>query len=225
LFASAAMISFTYLRYQAIPLEINAVVTQPTFETPPEQPLTWPTYGQSAVASKEYGVLATNGDTAPQPTASTAKLITLLSVMTKKPFTDGKGETITFTSEDVMRYNNYVAGNGTVTPVAAGVQWTQYQAMQAIQIDSANNVSDSLAIWTFGSLEEYRHYTQDMVKRLGMNNTTIGTDASGYSPTTTSTAHDMAILMTHILNNPTLRDIIGQSAARQGYPAQLPQIW
>lgn len=213
LFAGAATASYTYLQYRAIPLEVSATISQPPFTVPPAQPLAWPTYGQSAVASKEYGVLATNGDMAPQPTASTAKLITLLSIMTKRPFTDGQGGTITFTGEDVARYNAYVAGNGTVTPVVAGVQWTQYQAMQAIQIDSANNVSDSLAIWAFGSLEEYRASTQDMVERLGMHHTTIGTDASGYSPTTTSTAHDMAILMTHILDNPTLRDIIGQSTA------------
>lgn len=127
LFAGAATASYTYLQYRAIPLEVSATISQPPFTVPPAQPLAWPTYGQSAVASKEYGVLATNGDMAPQPTASTAKLITLLSIMTKRPFTDGQGGTITFTGEDVARYNAYVAGNGTVTPVVAGVVMARWQ--------------------------------------------------------------------------------------------------
>ena len=35
--------------------------------------------------------------------------------------------------------------------VAAGEQISQYQALQAMLIPSANNVADSLARWAFGS--------------------------------------------------------------------------
>ena len=211
LFLLSSFASWIYLRYQSIDTVIEPTLQQIAIDIPDAKPLAWPGYGQAAVGTKDYGILATHGDTEPQPTASTAKLITMLAIMTKKPFTDGKGETITFTDNDVAIYNDYVAGNGTITPIAADVQWTQYQAFQSIQINSANNISDSLAIWAFGSLEEYRSYAQAMVDDLGMKHTTIGTDASGYSPTTTSTAHDMALLMMHILDNPILRDITHQS--------------
>ena len=213
LFLLSSFASWAYLRYQSIDTVIEPTLQQITIDAPDAKPLAWPGYGQAAVGTKDYGILTTHGDTEPQPTASTAKLITMLAIMTKKPFTKGEGETIIFTDNDVAIYNDYVAGNGTVTPIAANVQWTQYQAFQSIQINSANNISDSLAIWAFGSLEEYRSYAQAMVDDLGMKHTTIGTDASGYSPTTTSTAHDMALLMMHILDNPTLRDITHQSEA------------
>lgn len=178
-----------------------------------ENDLSWPIYGQSAVATKDYGVLASYGDDRPQPTASTAKLITMLAIMQKKPFSDGEGAVITFSEADAQSYRNYLAGNGTTTRVEAGWQWTQYQALQAILLESANNISDSLAIWAFGSLESYRSYAQQMVRELGMNNTTIGDDASGYSPTTTSTASDLSILAAHVLGDPVLREISGQAEA------------
>lgn len=200
-------------RYHRAPLAVSPTLSSVTTEVLPAQPLAWPSYGQAAVATKEYGVVATNGTTAPQPTASTAKLITALAVMDKRPFSDKRGETIMFTPADVALYQAYVSGRGSVTPVTAGLEWTQYQALQAILLDSANNVSDSLAIWAFGSLEQYREYAQAMVEGFGLTQTTIGLDASGYSATTTSTAHDLALLAAKVLAEPTLRSIVGQSQA------------
>lgn len=175
--------------------------------------LAWPSYGQAAIATKDYGVLELHGDTGAQPTASIAKLITMLAILEEKPLGDDQGDTITFTEADVELHNYYVAGNGTNTPVYSGLKWTQYQALQAVLHDSSNNVSDSLAIWAFGSLEGYRDYAQAMVERFGMKDTVIGIDASGYSPTTTSTAHDIALLAQYALDNPTIRDIANQPSS------------
>lgn len=170
--------------------------------------VTWPNYGQSAIATKTYGVVATNGDTEAQPTASVAKLITALAIMKKQPFTDQKGGTITFTNSDVASYQSYVDGGGTVAMVEAGLEWTHYQALEAILLASANNVSDSMAISVFGSLDKYRDFAQKMVKDLGMINTTIGVDASGYDPSAKSTAHDMAILALEALGDLMIRQIV-----------------
>ena len=175
--------------------------------------VTWPNYGQSAIATKSYGVVATNGDTEAQPTASVAKLITALAIMKKQPFTDQKGGTITFTNSDVASYQSYVDGGGTVAMVEAGLEWTHYQALEAILLASANNVSDSMVISVFGSLDNYRDFAQKMVKDLGMINTTIGVDASGYDPSTKSTAHDMAILALEALDDPMIRQIVSQGQA------------
>lgn len=203
--------TFSLYRYQSASLLTAPDLQALKFETSPAQPLAWPAYGQAAVATKEYGVLAAWGDEGPQPTASAAKLITVLAIMRQKPFSDGRGATITFTQADAMSYQSYLAGNGSVVPVTTGLVWTQYQALQAILLGSANNVSDSMAIWTFGSLDAYRQYAQQMVQDFGMKDTTIGSDASGYSPTTTSTAHDLALLATKVLEEPVLREIVGQS--------------
>lgn len=195
-------------RYQTAPLSVSAKFEDISVDSSEVKPLSWPSYGQSAVATKDLGVIETNGSVEVQPTASTAKLITALAIMRQKPFNAGdKGETIKFTSADVKLYNDYVAGNGSVVAVSEGLEWTQYQALQAILLASANNVSDSMAIWAFGSLESYREYAQDMVRQLGMDSTTIGVDASGYDSSTTSTARDLAILALRVLEDPVLREI------------------
>ena len=203
-----ALVLGVVYRYQTAPLGVSAKFEDVRVNSPEAKPLSWPSYGQSAVATKDLGVIETGGSTEAQPTASTAKLITTLAVMQRKPFSAGdQGETIKFTSADVKLYNDYVAGNGSVVAVSEGLEWTQYQALQAILLGSANNVSDSMAIWAFGSLESYRAYAQDMVRQFGMDSTTIGVDASGYDSSTTSTARDLAILALRILENPVLREI------------------
>lgn len=200
------------VRFQTAPLVTSSDVVAHTVVAPPSTPIQWPEYGQSAIASSAYGVIESHGAVSPQPTASTAKLITMLALMKKKPFTNAKGESITFTQVDVDRYNVYVAGNGSVTPVTAGLTWTQYQAMEAVLLESANNVADSLAVWAFGSLDAYQEYAQKMVKDIGMTHTTVGTDASGYHPTTTSTAGDLALLAREVLKEPMLRQIVGTAS-------------
>lgn len=182
-----------------------------TIESGNKSKINWPSYGQSAIATKNYGAVARHGETKPQPTASTAKLITALAVMKKAPFDDEAGETITFTDKDVESYQKYVDGGGTVAKVEAGLTWTYYQAIEAILLASSNNVSDSLAIKVFGSLDNYREYAQQMVKDIGMSNTTIGVDASGYDPSTVSTADDMALLALAAIEDPMIRQIVAKS--------------
>ena len=99
-----------------------------------------------------------------------------------------QGPTITLSASDVALYNAYVAQQGSVVPVAAGEQISQYQMLQAIMLPSANNMADSLAIWAFGSLDAYATYANNYVARLGLSATHIGSDASGFAPNTISSA-------------------------------------
>lgn len=145
-----------------------------------------------------------------RPTASTAKMILALAVMEKKPFNLGEaGETITIDQEDYANYNWYVNNNGSTTPVLLGGQLTQYEALVSVMLASSNNMADKLAIWAFGSIDEYRAYATDMLQRLGADNTNIGGDASGYSANTTSTASDLALIGQHLMRNPVLAEIVG----------------
>jgi D-alanyl-D-alanine carboxypeptidase (penicillin-binding protein 5/6) len=138
----------------------------------------------------------------------------MLAVMEKKPFELGaEGEMLVLDQADVDLYNSYIARNGSNAPVQVGEKITQYQAMQAVLLVSSNNLADTLAIWAFGSLNEYRAYATDMIKRYGLENTAIGSDASGLDAGTVSTAADLAVIAQKALAQPVVAQIASQQTA------------
>lgn len=178
-----------------------------------EVSISWPTYGQTAIGAVGYGLLDEHGEQKPVPTASVAKVLTALAVMKQKPLLRGQsGPSITVTEEDIAIYQKYVAGYGSVVGVNAGEQLTEYQALQALLLPSANNIADLLANWAFGSQQNYVRFANNFVKSLGLKNTTIA-DASGYSADTVSTAEDLVLLAENVMDNPVLAEIVGQLQA------------
>lgn len=175
--------------------------------------ITWP-LAQASIGTVQDGILASKPGQTPQPTASTAKLITVLAVLKEKPLTLGeKGPVLTIDQRDMAIYNDYFAANGSLVAVQLDEQLSQYQMLQGILIRSSNNLADSLAIWAFGSLSAYQKAAQKLVDELGMTNTTIGTDASGLSPTTTSTTEDLTRLGIAAMKNDVVREIVRQPAS------------
>jgi len=184
---------------------------QGTTATPPN--LTWPGTGEAAVEVQNITSLQTHGEQKPLPTASIAKVITALTVLQEKPMEAGElGPTLTLTQQDLDLYNKYVAVDGSVVRVAPGEQLTEYQALQALMLPSANNIADSLAIWAFGSLDAYHTAAVTYVKQIGMADTTIGPDASGLSPETKSTPADLVRLGEQAMSHPILSEIVGQKS-------------
>lgn len=157
--------------------------------------LDWPSTGQAAIAATNYGMLGTYGSNTPLATASIAKVITALCVLEKHPLkSDEDGPKITLGKKDVALYQEQLQQNGSNIPVYDGEVITLRQALEAIMLPSANNIADSLAIWSFGSLEKYADYANAYVLRHGLVRTHIGSDASGYDASTKSTASDLAQL-------------------------------
>ena len=176
--------------------------------------LVWPSGGEEAVGAVGYGLLATGGNQTPRPTASVAKLITSLAVLQKYPLNTGEqGPTLTLTAADVAIYQKYLSEGGSVAAVQAGEHITEYQALEAMMLPSANNMADTLAIWAFGSLPSYSSYANQMVDSMGLYHTHVGSDASGFLPDTTSTATDLVSLGFKVLQNPVLRQIIAEKSA------------
>lgn len=201
------------LRFQQLPdvvpmIEAVDVIPANSVELP------WPGEGMAAVAAEGYGLLAYSGDPDKQvPIASMTKVFTALAVLRENPLVPGEqGPVITLTSQDVALYNTYIAKLGAVVPVRAGQQLTQYQALQALLLPSANNIADTLAIWAFGSVEEYTEYANSMVKEMGLGRTAIS-DASGFSPQTVSTMEDLLLAAEIALNNPVIAEIVQQREA------------
>jgi D-alanyl-D-alanine carboxypeptidase (penicillin-binding protein 5/6) len=176
--------------------------------------LDWPASSESAIGAVGYGVLATHSNQTPVPTASTIKLLTALTVLKAKPLAVGQKTTplITISAADVATYNSYVAEDGSVVPVVAGEQISEYQALQALLLPSANNMADTLSEWAYGSLSSFTTAANSYADQLGMQNTKIS-DASGFSPATVSTAQDMVLLAQAALNNPVISDIVAQPSA------------
>lgn len=177
--------------------------------------LAWPAHGEAAVGALGYGVLATNGVQKKQPTASVTKIMTALAVLKRHPLTLGEqGPTITITQSDVNSYNAYVAKDGSVAKVSIDEQITEYQALEAMLLPSADNMADTLAEWAYGSISAYSNVANSMAASLGMYHTHIGTtDASGYAPDTVSTAHDLLLLGQAALQNPVIAQIVAQPSA------------
>ena len=171
--------------------------------------VTWPGYGQSAVGSLDSGLLSASSDNAPRPIASTAKTLTALAVLRKKPLNPNEqGPPITLTIADVDIYDKYVSQDGSVVKVASGEVITERQALEALMLPSANNMAETLASWAFGSVRQYNEYANTLAMSLGMKNTTI-TDPSGFLPTTKSTASDLVLLGQAAMKDPVLSEIVG----------------
>jgi D-alanyl-D-alanine carboxypeptidase (penicillin-binding protein 5/6) len=143
-----------------------------------------------------------------------AKLITALLVLKAKPLQAGQqGPLITLTAADVAIYDHYVSEQGSVVPVAAGEAISEYQMLQAMLLPSANNMADSLAIWAYGSLPLYSQAANTYLAQVGLRQTHVGIDASGYDPSTTSTAHDLVLLGELAMRNPIISGIVSQPTA------------
>lgn len=185
-------------------------------------PLPWPIYGQAAYGASDSGVLAKSTDKPnPVPIASLAKVITALAILEKKPLQLGdQGPTLTLTDKDIAFYEEHVAQEGSVVPIEVGEQITEYQALQAMLLPSANNISDSMAVWMFGSKENYVKYANDMLQGLGLTNTKVA-DPSGFSPKTVSTASDLVKLGILYMKHPVLREIAQQPEATIPFAGQI----
>jgi D-alanyl-D-alanine carboxypeptidase (penicillin-binding protein 5/6) len=213
--ALLVVIAYSLLAIIRVPaLELQPSIDFPATGSTSARPLSWPGYGQAAVGAVGYGVLTTNGSQTPVPTASTAKIMVALSVLRVKPLEAGQTNSpiITMTQRDVDIYNACLAKDCSVALVANGEKISEYQALQALLLPSANNIADSLAIWAFGSTENYVAYANKLAAELGMNDTRI-TDASGFSPQTVSSARDLITLSLEALKNPVFAEIVSQPSA------------
>lgn len=210
LFMAAAYVAVMLGR----PLPAATSSSQPTIPTKSQAvAIQWPAYGQASIGAVGYGTLGSQGEQKALPTASVAKVMTALAVLKQKPLKVGEqGPTITIAQADVDEYNRTIAMDGSNVPVVLGEEITQYEAMQALLLPSANNMAHTLARWAYGSDENYLRFVNNFAKSLGMENTVFD-DASGYSPKTVSTSQDLVKLAVNAMDNPVIAEIAAQREA------------
>ncbi|WP_403025097.1 D-alanyl-D-alanine carboxypeptidase family protein [Salinibacterium sp. GXW1014] len=171
--------------------------------------LAWPSSTAVGIGAVGFdGVLAATGSTEALPMASITKVITALTVLERHPITvDDHGPVITFTSKDLAHFGSYQARGATVKPVQAGMQLTQYEAMQAMLLPSAANYTLSLVEWAFGDEATFVAAAQDWIASHGLDNTTL-VEPTGLSPQNRSTVSDLIRLGKIALEDPVIAEIV-----------------
>ncbi|MEV7521585.1 D-alanyl-D-alanine carboxypeptidase [Streptomyces sp. NPDC091371] len=173
----------------------------------PELP--WPSEGQAYMAAAGLGTLGQSGEQKPVPIASVTKSMTAYIILRDHPFKKGeKGAMIDVdkTAETEGKKNNATDNESTLDTVTEGDKITEYDAIAALMIPSANNIARLLARWDSGSQEAFVKKMNDTAKELGMTNTTY-TDPSGLDATTVSTAEDQVKLGLKLVEMDVLLDI------------------
>ena len=172
----------------------------------------WPSYGQSAVGIKGYGVVATSSNQKAVPMASVAKIVTALAVLEKNPLQPNQqGGQLYIKNGDIAIYDYYQSRQGVVVDIKPGQSLSQYKALQYMLILSANNIADITANWAFGSKEAYIKYANDMLQREGLASIYVD-DASGMSPKTVASAEDLIRLGEFALSNQVIAEIVAQES-------------
>jgi D-alanyl-D-alanine carboxypeptidase (penicillin-binding protein 5/6) len=171
--------------------------------------LAWPPVAEAALGVEGVGEIAQSSPTeAPQPIASLAKLMTAYLVLKAHPLgLYQSGPTLTMTPQDVAIYRRDKAGQQSVIPVVAGERLSEFQALQALLVPSANNIAHKLAEWVSGSQAAFVRLMNRTARQLGLRGTHYA-DASGVSPLTQSTAVDVMRLAFLDMQNPVFRAIV-----------------
>ncbi|UUU22891.1 D-alanyl-D-alanine carboxypeptidase [Streptomyces sp. DSM 40750] len=172
--------------------------------------LPWPDEGQGWMDVNGIGTVDSFGEQKPAAIGSVAKAMTAYVILKEHPMKVGaKGATIPVDEKAEIEggYDEPGKGESTLNTVKEGDKLTQYDAIAAIMIPSANNIARLLARWdSNGSEEEFVKKMNAAAKDLGMTNTTY-TDPSGLKETTVSTAEDQVKLGNALVKMKALTDI------------------
>jgi D-alanyl-D-alanine carboxypeptidase (penicillin-binding protein 5/6) len=189
----------------SVPAQVTVTGTAPT--------IPWPRTGSAAVGVPGLGVIASSENAKPVPTASVAKVMTALVILTDKPLQkDQPGPSITVTDADVQSYLNDQADKQSVVAVQAGEQLSELQLLEGLLIPSANNFAEMLARWDAGSVDAFVASMNKRAAELHLAGTSFG-DTSGASPSTVSTPSDLIVLGMEAMKLDVFAQIVGMAQA------------
>ncbi|MGW3242147.1 D-alanyl-D-alanine carboxypeptidase [Streptomyces sp. NPDC001070] len=172
-----------------------------------ELALPWPREGQAVVEAEGLGRMGESGKQKPTPIASVAKVMTTYVILRDHPIKKGgKGKTVEVDQKAEDQFHSGQQESESVVPVTAGQKLTEYEALEAVMLPSANNIARLLARWDAGSEKAFVEKMNATAKELGMDDTTY-TDPSGLEATTVSTANDQVKLGHAAMRFPVFAEI------------------
>ncbi|MCC9740941.1 D-alanyl-D-alanine carboxypeptidase [Streptomyces sp. MNU89] len=170
--------------------------------------LPWPDEGQAYVEIDGLGSLGSSGEEKPVPIASVAKVMTAYVFLREHPVKKGdEGVKMKVDAQAVEDYETGKADSESVVRLTEGQTLSEYEALEALMLPSANNVARLMARWyEKENGEDFVAAMNDAAKDLGMKNTTF-TDPSGLEKTTVSTAKDLVKLGKAAMAIPVFKEI------------------
>ncbi len=170
--------------------------------------LAWPRRGQAAVAVAGVGLLGVSPGEHRVPIASVTKMMTALIVVGDHPLAPGaSGPTISIGPPDVAVWRHDVRAGDSVVEVRAGEELTEFQALEALLIPSADNIANRLAVWDAGSIPAFVAKMNARARAYGLGATHYA-DPSGLDPRSASTAADQAYVTSRLMSYPVIRMIV-----------------
>ena len=167
-----------------------------------------PPEGTSAVVADEFGPLGAAPTHDVVPMASMTKTITALMVLKAHPLVgDDVGPTITFGQADVDVIAEVAAQNGNYSAVSVGDTTTERDALYAMMLNSYNNIASSLAMWAYGSTDEFLAQTAVWLAEQGLTDTVVA-DASGLNAESRSSSTDLIAIGRLARADPVLSSIV-----------------
>jgi serine-type D-Ala-D-Ala carboxypeptidase (penicillin-binding protein 5/6) len=192
-------------------------VPQPTLDalaTPIRVPgsapaLPWPSTGEAALAVQGLGTLGQVRAARPAPIAGLAGVLTAYVVLKDHPIATGgaSGPTIAVTPQTLSAYQTGTAAGEPEVPVAGGESLTELDALEALLIDSGNDMATLLADWDAGSTSAFISKMDLAALSLGLTHTHI-TDPSGADSGTVSTPGDLVRLGEATMRIPVFSQIV-----------------
>ena len=175
--------------------------------------LPWPSQGSADVGVVGIGTTGNHGVKTPIGLASVAKIITALVVVKDHPLSIGQsGPTLTVSASDVSTYQQMLANIDSVAAVTQGETMSEFEALEALLIPSADNVAVMLANWDAGSVSAFAAKMNQEALSLGMTSSHY-VDPSGLDPNTAGTAPDQVVAASALMNNPVLAQIVAMPQA------------
>ena len=170
--------------------------------------LPWPTTGEAAVDVPAVGYRAQSGAQRAVPVASLTKIMTAYVVLEDHPLAPGQqGPRVTITAADASQFGVDTATNQSNVAVKTGEVLTEHQMLEGLLVHSANDLAYALAVWDAGDLGAFVAKMNRNAARLGMRHTHFA-DASGYSPSSRSTAADLLRVAAAAMSDPVFSQIV-----------------
>ena len=134
----------------------------------------------------------------PRPMASTVKIATAIVALEHAPL-----NTIIEVDATAAAMEPNVMG------LKAGERLTLEELLYGLMLDSGNDAAEAIARGVFGDRARFIRVMNDVVTKLGLQNTHFANPSGLDDPAQHSSAYDLAVLTTYALQNPTFREIVG----------------